>query len=186
MENFLAPAAAQSAMSVLTHDTPWRDDTITLFGKTHLVPRRTALYGDSDATYTYSRIRMTPLPWTPMLNALRADVAAAAQQPFNAVLLNLYRDGRDSNGWHADDEPELGPDPVIASMSLGATRVMQFKRRDGNERFALDLPSGSLLIMRGDSQRDWLHCIPKRRGVTEPRINLTFRFIAPHHGGSGH
>ena len=185
MENFIAPAAAQSAMSLLASDTPWRDDTITLFGKTHLVPRRTAWYGDDNATYTYSRIHMTPLPWTPFLDALRTEVAVVAQHPFNAVLLNLYRDGRDSNGWHADNEPELGPDPVIASISLGVTRVMQFKRRDQGERFELDLPSGSLLIMRGDSQRDWLHCVPKRRGVTEPRINLTFRFIASYHGVSG-
>lgn len=167
------------AMDELLQFTPWRDDQITIFGKTHPVPRRTALFGDPGASYSYSRIQMDPIPWTPLLEELRDRVASAAASRFNAVLINLYRDGSDSNGWHADDEPELGPEPTIASISLGGTRVMQFKRRDNGQRFELDLRDASLLVMRGDAQRDWLHCIPKRRGVTTARVNLTFRFVAP-------
>ena len=178
VESFIAPNEAEFALNELREHANWRDDLITIFGKTHLVPRRTALYGDPGTSYSYSRIHMEALPWTPLLESLRERVATAAGSRFNTVLLNLYRDGSDSNGWHADDEPELGPEPVIASVSLGATRTMQFKRRDNGQRFSLDLRGGSLLVMSGDSQRDWLHCIPKRQRFTAPRINLTYRFVA--------
>ena len=161
----------------LTADTPWRDDKITLFGKTYAVPRRTALYGDPGATYAYSNIHLEPQNWTTLLRKIRIRVEECTDQRFNAVLLNLYRDGNDSNGWHADNELELGAQPVIASLSLGATRSMQFKRRDGLAKWSLDLHEGSLLLMSGDSQSEWLHCIPKQRRIVQPRLNLTFRQV---------
>lgn len=175
--HFLTREEAVEVMDRIMLETPWRDDFITLFGTTHPVPRRTALFGDSRATYTYSRIRMDPLPWTPLLSHLKSHIELVAGHTFNVVLINLYRDGRDSNGWHADDEPELGDEPVIASLSLGTTRDMLFRRRDKSHRLTIPLTSGSLLVMHGDAQRDWLHCIPKRSAVFEPRINLTFRTI---------
>lgn len=164
-------------MQHLLDTTTWRDDTITLFGRTHPVPRRTSYVGDPGQTYSYSRLEMTPHPWTPALSDIRRRIEALSGASFNAVLLNLYRDGRDSNGWHADDEAELGRRPVIASLSLGAPRDMQFKRRDNSARWRVTLTNGSLLVMSGDAQSDWLHCIPKQRRVTEARINLTFRMV---------
>ena len=128
---------------------------------------------------------MEPLAWTPSLAALRRRVEDAASASFNSVLVNWYRDGHDSNGWHADDEPELGHEPVIASLSLGATRFMSFKRRDGHARYRLPLTDGDLLVMRGDSQSAWLHAITKSVRVTDGRLNLTFRRVAIAHDDAG-
>lgn len=178
-EQFLAPDAADTLMAALHRDTPWRQDDITLFGKRVAQPRLHAWYGDPDAVYTYSGLRNTPLPWTPMLQALRARVEAACGCPFNSVLLNLYRDGQDSMGMHADDEPELGVRPVIASLSLGAARhfILHHRSRADAARIRLLLPNGCLLLMGGDTQTHWKHAINKSRTVTAPRINLTFRQI---------
>jgi alkylated DNA repair dioxygenase AlkB len=126
----------------------------------------------------YSRVRFDPLPWTPTVAQLRDDLAARLGVRFNSVLANLYRDGRDSVGWHSDDEPELGATPVIASLSFGATRTFRLRSRATREAaLSLDLSHGSLLVMSGDTQRLYQHALPKRAGITAPRINLTFRRI---------
>ncbi|GAB5415601.1 MAG: alpha-ketoglutarate-dependent dioxygenase AlkB [Congregibacter sp.] len=163
----------------LKQQTPWRSESITLFGKTMLQPRLIAWYGDADVDYGYSGKRLSPEPWTPLLLEIRSAMEEAARQSFNSVLLNLYRDERDSMGLHADDEPELGPAPVIASLSLGADRVfrMKHKTRKDLKPLKLELSNGSLLIMKGPTQQHWKHEVPKSRHACGPRINLTFRKV---------
>jgi alkylated DNA repair dioxygenase AlkB len=152
-----------------------------MFGREVTAPRLTAWFGDPHASYVYSGVRHDPVPWTPTLADLRARVERATEHAFNSVLLNFYRDGEDSVSWHSDDEPELGAQPVIASLSLGATRVFQLKhkRRADLARVDIELSHGSLLLMSGNCQSHWKHQIPKRRGRTRPgpRINLTFRRV---------
>ena len=138
-----------------------------------LQPRLTAWYGDEGKTYVYSGIRNHPLPWTPLLLALKAKAEGFAESAFNSVLLNYYRDGGDSVGWHADNEPELGGRPVIASLSLGATRTFELRRRTTGKVAKLPLTSGSILVMRGTTQHNWVHRVPKEPGSAS-RINLTF------------
>lgn len=163
----------------LVVDTPWRSDPITLWGKTYAQPRLTAWYGDPSKTYTYSGLKMQPLPWTDLLLEVKRAVEQAAGHDFNSVLLNYYRNERDSMGFHSDDEPELGPAPVIASLSLGATRDFVFKHRSRKDLkpVRVALGDGALLLMKGDTQRHWLHGIEKRQSPIGPRINLTFRTI---------
>lgn len=157
----------------------WRQERIRVYGREHAVPRLTAWYGDRGATYTYSGIRHEPQPWSPTLVAMRERIEAAAGARFNSVLLNRYRTGADSNGWHADDEPELGPAPVIASVSLGAARRFALRRRGETRRLVtLVLEHGSLLIMSGRSQQEYQHTVPKEARVAGERINLTFRLVA--------
>jgi alkylated DNA repair dioxygenase AlkB len=141
-------------------------------------PRLSAWYGDPGAIYSYSGLRLEPLPWTPVLLEIRQVVTDLAETPFNSVLLNLYRDGQDSMGWHSDAEPELGRNPVIASVSLGAVRrfVLRHKKRK-EQHIALELESGSVLVMGGALQHYWRHALPKIRQAVGPRINLTFRLI---------
>ncbi|WP_420593392.1 alpha-ketoglutarate-dependent dioxygenase AlkB family protein [Robiginitalea biformata] len=173
---FLLPKEAESLFGEIKSQTPWRQDTIRLFGKTFQQPRLTALYGKNGQAYTYSGIRMEPLPFTPLLEDLLHRVSIAAGEKFTTCLLNLYRDGSDSNGWHADDEPELGNNPVIASLSLGASRKFHLKhRRIISQRVRMNLESGSLLLMAGTTQHHWLHQVPKTKRPVGPRINLTFR-----------
>ena len=166
-------------LEVLLRETPWRQETITLYGKTHLQPRLLAWYGEPDASYRYSGTTYQPLPWTPLLDALRCRMEALARASFNSVLLNYYRDGRDSMGLHADDEPELGPEPVIASLSLGELRTLYFRHKRDKAIRGLDiaLPHGSVLLMRGTTQSHWKHGIRKLRGPCGARLNLTFRLI---------
>jgi alkylated DNA repair dioxygenase AlkB len=151
----------------------WRQEIATLMGRRVPIPRLTAWHGA--AGYVYSGIRMTPAPWTPPLLELKALAEDLAGRSFNSVLLNLYRDGRDSVSWHADNEPGLGRDPVIASLSLGTVRRFQLRHRRSGARLALDLPHGSCLVMAGATQHDWLHQLPKTARAVGPRINLTFR-----------
>ena len=162
----------------LLRETAWRDETITMFGRQVMQPRRTALYGNGGLTYRYSGRTMHPLPWTPTLMLLKAIAEQHADTSFTTVLINLYRNGADSMGWHRDNERELGPEPVIASISLGATRMFQCKHRtDSTQRLSLPLHHASVLVMKGAMQEHWYHQVPKERGVAEPRINLTFRRI---------
>ena len=169
----------QPLLHALIEETPWRAEDITVFGKTHPQPRLVAWYGDPGTDYTYSGIRHEPLPWTPRLLGLKATVERYCEHSFNSVLLNYYRDGRDSMGMHADDEPELGPEPVIASVSLGEQRKLRFrhKRDKSVQGIDLPLPSGSLLIMRGETQQHWKHGLNKLARACGPRVNLTFRQI---------
>lgn len=176
----LFPPAKSDALFVqLRHATPWTQGHIKLYGKLHAEPRLTAWYGDAGKCYSYSGLTLEPLPWTPLLLDIKARVDAAAGVTFNSVLLNLYRDGRDSNGWHQDNEPELGTNPVIASLSLGAVRRFQLRHKTRKDvpKLELDLPHGSLLLMAGPTQHCWQHQIPKTAKPMAERINLTFRVI---------
>nr|WP_262905429.1 alpha-ketoglutarate-dependent dioxygenase AlkB [Hymenobacter nitidus] len=176
-------AAADALFAELEQTIAWRHESIKLFGKLVPQPRLTAWHGDPSARYSYSGLSWEPQPWTPALQALRTLVEEATQTGFNSVLLNLYRAGHDSMGWHADNEPELGPEPVIASVSLGATRRFRLKPRDPlatpHAPVSLELASGSLLLMRGPTQQHWLHAVPKTTQPVGPRLNLTFRRIIP-------
>jgi alkylated DNA repair dioxygenase AlkB len=175
---FLSAVQADAALRDVGETTPWKQEWITLFGKRIAQPRLTAWMGDPDAVYTYSGLTLAPVPWTPAVLRLKARVESAIGEPFNSVLLNLYRSGEDSMGLHADDEPELGP--VVASISLGATRRFVLKprrHRRGVPSHALDLAHGSLVVMDAATQASWVHGIPKQSGVREARINLTFRRV---------
>ena len=165
---------ADRLFAALTASIDWRSETATVMGRRVPIPRLTAWHGE--AGYVYSGIRLEPAPWTAPLLELKARAETLAARRFNSVLLNLYRDGRDGVSWHADSEPGLGRDPVIASLSLGATRRFQLRhRRDRAAKLALDLPHGSCLIMAGATQHHWLHQLPKTAQPVGPRINLTFR-----------
>ncbi len=181
---FLESTIAERLFSLLLDEVAWERRAIMLYGRSVLQPRLTAWVGDSEAAYTYSRTRHEPLAWTPTLQILRDQISECAGVAFNGVLCNLYRDGQDSMGLHSDSEPELGPDPVVASLSLGATRKFCLRHHPGSKRaprkdrdLDLDLPSGSLLIMQGATQHCYRHSLPKQTRVKEPRINLTFRRI---------
>lgn len=171
--------ADQSALlqSSLGERLPWSQHEVRLFGRSLPSPRLCCWVGDADAVDRYSGVSHPPQPWTAALSSLRARLQDFCAAPFNSVLVNLYRDGQDSMGWHADDEPELGARPVIASLSLGATRRMVFRARGGSQRFDLPLEDGDLLLMRDDTQRHAQHCVPKTRRPCGPRINLTFRQV---------
>jgi alkylated DNA repair dioxygenase AlkB len=157
-------------------ETPWREESVFVYGKRHLQPRLTAWYGD--ASYTYSGLRLEPLAWTALLLEIRTAVEAACGQRFNSVLLNRYRNERDGMGMHSDDEPELGNDPVIASLSYGATRSFILRHKRDKRSVRLPLEDGSLLLMSGQLQRNWLHGINKSTRPLGERLNLTFRYIA--------
>lgn len=169
----------QSFYRQLCDEVAWRQDTITMYGKPVLIPRLNAWYGDSDAQYGYSGLAMDPLPWTPLLDSIRQPVQQLLNLHFNSVLVNHYRDGNDSVAWHSDDEPELGAEPIIASVSFGAVRRFQLRHRNNRQlpMQQIELASGSLLVMRGSTQRCWQHQVPKQRSVVDGRINLTFRQI---------
>lgn len=170
---------ADAMFRSLLDTVPWRDEEVTVWGKRHMQPRRVAWFGEPGAVYSYSGSILDPLPWTPLLDDLRRRVESVAGSTFNSVLLNLYRNERDRMGWHSDNERELGPSPVIASLSLGAARVFQMKHRTRSElgMRSFDLFSGSLLLMAGETQRFWRHSIRKETRQVAPRINLTFRRI---------
>jgi alkylated DNA repair dioxygenase AlkB len=174
------PAKATRLFVALRQGIDWRTEEILMFGRRVPVPRLVAWHGDPCASYTYSGTVHEPLPWTAELAAVRNRVTELTGTAYNAVLLNLYRDGRDGMGWHADDEPELGPNPVIASVSLGATRRFCLRhRRRKDQRLDLPLAHGSLLCMSGATQHHWVHALPKTSAQVGERINLTFRFIIP-------
>ncbi len=164
----------------LIADIPWRQERISVWGKMYLQPRLIAWYGDRGSYYTYSGITLAPLPWTDLLLEIRNRVETVTATAFNSVLINYYRDNRDSMGFHSDDEPELGDRPVIASVSLGEQRtfVMKHKLNKLAKPVRLRLESGSLLLMRGETQRYWKHGIAKETRRSGPRVNLTFRRIA--------
>jgi alkylated DNA repair dioxygenase AlkB len=159
----------------VTDAADWRQEDITLFGRTHAMPRLICWMGDKP--YRYSGLTHPAAPIIPPVRQIRDRVERLCGTHFNGVLLNLYRDGRDSMGWHADDEASLGPEPVIASVSLGGVRRMRFKPKPhfSAAPLGVDLPSGSVLVMRGQTQANWLHAIAKTAKPVAPRINLTFR-----------
>ncbi len=177
--NFLTRPQLDAYFAELLDLVEWTQHIIRIRGREVASPRLSAWYGDPGAHYSYSGISLSPRPWLPVLLELKTRVEAACNAPFNSVLLNLYRDGADSMGWHSDDEPELGERPLIASLSLGATRRFRLRHRlrKDLEPVVIDLENGSLLIMEGDTQRFWKHQVPKSKRVAEPRVNLTFRQI---------
>lgn len=174
-----APDEAARLLDALRRQVCWREEEVLIFGQRRQVPRLVAWHGDPGASYVYSGTDHQPAPWLPDLLRIRERVTKLCGADFNAVLLNLYRDGRDGMGWHADDEPELGRDPVIASVSLGATRRFCLRhRRRKDLKLDLDLPHGSLLCMSRATQHHWVHALPKTRRPVGERINLTLRRVA--------
>ena len=174
---FSSQAAADALYEQLEQGTQWRQETICLFGREHLTPRLSSWVADSGMDYSYSNLTMQPEPWSETLLEIKQTIEQVVKTEFNSVLLNYYRDGRDSNGWHADDELELGREPVIASLSLGAPRDFQLRDKSTKQlKHAICLQHGSLLLMSGTTQAHWQHQIPKRAHAG-PRINLTFRTI---------
>ncbi len=162
----------------LVKDIPWQQDEIRVYGKIHPQPRLTALFGNEGKPYSYSNITMQPHPWNSLLQKLKTEIEKVSETIFTTVLLNQYRDGKDSNGWHADNEKELGTNPVIASLSFGAERMFQLKHNlDKDLKKNIILQHGSLLLMKGTTQHFWKHQIPKTAKPINPRINLTFRVI---------
>ncbi|MCJ2377704.1 alpha-ketoglutarate-dependent dioxygenase AlkB [Vibrio sp. ZSDZ34] len=175
MPDFISADEAQSLFLALRQDVEWRQDHIQLFGKSHPIPRLQAWYGEKP--YRYSNLLMSPKPWLPLLLTLKQRCEQVAHSEFNSVLVNLYRDGKDSNSWHSDNEPELGEKPTIASLSLGEARTFHLKHKKTKQKITLELTPGSLLIMSDDTQRYWQHYVPKTRLVKQERINLTFRYV---------
>lgn len=176
--DWLPPADADALLAAMRKDVPWQVHRLRLFGREVDAPRLSCWIGDPGASYRYSGTRFEPHPWPPALLPARARLAAEIGVRFDSVLANRYRDGADAMGWHSDDEPELGPDPVIASLSLGATRRFRLKpRAGGGDALSLDLPHGSLLLMRGATQAHWRHALPRTARPVGERINLTFRRI---------
>ena len=170
--------AAGPVADRLYRELPWEQPRIRLYGSWKPVPRLQSWHGDPGASYRYSGLQMQPAHWHPALSQIREQVQKVLGLPFNSVLANLYRDGQDAMGWHADDEPELGPEPWIASYSMGATRRFSFRPRDGGpERLRLDLLDDELLLMNPAVQRHWQHALPRTRRCQHWRINLTFRQI---------
>lgn len=162
----------------LLQSIPWQQDDIKVFGKVHAQPRLTALFGNDGKSYSYSNIIMQPHSWNTVLLDLKQKVAAVSATEFTTVLLNLYRDGKDSNGWHADNEKELGKNPIIASLSFGVERYFYLQHnKDKNLKLKILLEHGSLLVMKGTTQHYWKHQIPKTAKPIGSRINLTFRSI---------
>lgn len=156
----------------------WSQDELKMFGKSILAPRYSAWYGDEGKKYSYSGLQLSPKPWNEGLLYLKQQVNKQAQTEFNSVLLNWYRDGEDYMGWHCDDEKELGKNPTIASLNLGATRRFFLRRKMNHaEKIEFHLKHGSLLIMKGEVQHFWQHSAPKEKAVKQARINLTFRII---------
>lgn len=167
---------ADIILTRLWKELDWQQQEIMLFGRRVMQPRLTAWYGDPEAVYTYSGLRLTPAPWHPVLLDLRRRLEVLTGHTFNSVLANAYRDGSDSMGWHRDDEKELGRQPVVASISLGEERRF-LVREKGQKSRAIVLEHGSLLVMKGESQQRYQHSLPKTRRLIGCRINLTFRMI---------
>ncbi|MDN4503499.1 alpha-ketoglutarate-dependent dioxygenase AlkB [Alteromonadaceae bacterium BrNp21-10] len=176
-QNFIGHNEATQLFEHFSSSLNWTQDHIKIAGKRVLIPRLQAWYGAANAQYQYSGIQLIPLPWTKQLQSLRNKCADYCGENFNSVLANLYRDGSDSVGWHADDEPELGPEPVIASISLGCAREFEMRHNATKQKAKILLEHGSLLVMKGTTQKNWQHQIAKHRSIIEPRINLTFRVV---------
>lgn len=179
---FLAESEADRAFARLWQELDWSQREITLFGRSVMQPRLVAWYGDADAVYSYSGLTLLPLPWHPLLRQLKDRIERFSGGRFNSVLGNAYRDGRDSMGWHSDDEKELGLQPLIASLSLGAPRrfLLRPKQREAEAREApivLTPAHGSLLLMRGASQQRYQHALPRTQRSIGLRINLTYRLV---------
>ncbi|WP_420154017.1 alpha-ketoglutarate-dependent dioxygenase AlkB family protein [Siphonobacter sp.] len=175
-ESFFSSEESDALFQQLYHEIPWKQEPIRIFGKEVMQPRLTAWAGDPDKAYTYSGITMQPTAWTPALRFIKDRIDP--DDRFTNVLLNLYRDGQDAMGWHRDNEKMLGTRPVVASVSLGGSRIFQFRHYTDKKLIrSVELTHGSLLLMQGETQHYWEHRIPRTNQPTEPRINLTFRTL---------
>ena len=179
MKNFLELEKANAYYEKLNSSIQYKQEEIKYFGKIYPLPRKTAWYGDQGFNYSYSGINCNPIPWTTELLELKENIEKyLPTENFNTVLLNLYRDGNDKVGWHSDNEKELGINPTIASLSLGETRRFDLKHKNNPKlKYKFELTPGSLIIMSGALQNNWLHQIPIQKKVLGSRINLTFRTI---------
>ncbi|WP_077728744.1 alpha-ketoglutarate-dependent dioxygenase AlkB [Methylocaldum sp. 14B] len=177
VEDFVSRPEADALHILLRRDLAWQEEDITVFGRRVRVPRLVCWYGDAGAAYRYSGVSHEPLPWNETLSMLKDRVERFCGRRFNSVLGNLYRDGRDSMGWHADKEKELGSNPFIASLSFGAERLFRLRHNKTGETLEIVLTHGSLLLMGGRLQHGWRHSVPKAREPKTERINLTFRTI---------
>ncbi|MCP4975406.1 MAG: alpha-ketoglutarate-dependent dioxygenase AlkB [Maribacter sp.] len=176
--NLIDPKAATHYFNILKNAAPWQQDDIKVFGKIYPQPRLTAFYGNGSKSYSYSNITMHPRPFTDKLLEIKQKIEEIEYVEFNSCLLNLYRNGKDSNGWHADDEKELGQNPIIASISLGQERTFHLRhKKDTKLKHKITLEHGSLLLMKGSTQHYWQHQVPKTAKPILERINLTFRII---------
>ena len=175
IDGWLDPDEADVLLAQLIETIPWENHRIRMFGREVASPRLSCWIGD--AAYTYSGTRFEPHPWPEALSSVRERLERELGAGLNSVLANLYRDGQDRLGFHRDSEPELGPEPLIASISLGATRRFRLREREGRGSYGIDLEHGSLLVMAGATQRNWLHAVPPTARLVGPRINLTFRRV---------
>jgi len=175
--NWLSGTEADELLQTAIDKTPWRQDSIRIMGKIIPLPRLQNWFGDPQTSYIYSNIRLQAVSFPSWMERLRLSVEQQTEQSFNRALVNYYRHGRDSVDWHADDEAELGPAPVIASLSLGAERVFQLRHNHSKERLSISLPHGSLLLMGAGIQAHWQHRIAKVAALQEPRVNFTFRYM---------
>lgn len=167
-----------SLLKTFIAETSWAQETVQMYGKMIKTPRLTAWYGDSGKSYTFSGNKYYPIPWTQELLNVKAKIEPIARLRFNTVLLNYYRDGNDSVAWHSDDEYELGKNPVIGSVSFGQARRFDVRQKqDHKHKYSIDLENGSLLLMKGDLQHLWEHCVAKSTKPMKERVNLTFRVI---------
>lgn len=175
---WLSAACADAWFKQLRDEIAWEQPLLHIHGRDVRVPRLLAWYGDPEARYRYSGLTHQPLPWTPLLSEIRQQVEQAVGQRLNGVLLNYYRDGQDSMGWHSDDEIELGRNPLVASLNLGGARRFDLRRKGATRiEHSMTLEHGSLLVMAGATQHHWQHQVAKTRAPVAPRINLTFRLI---------
>lgn len=179
LHGFYPSNTADRYFQDLLQGLAWQTEQIQIFGRLLTVPRLMAWYGDPDAHYRYSGVDHAPLPWSGALLVIKADLESVCRNRFNSVLANLYRDGRDSMGCHADNEPELGANPLIASLSLGDSRLFRLRHNRSKQRLDIELAHGDLLVMAGTLQHHWRHELPKTRQIKQARINLTFRRILP-------
>ncbi|MDO9169741.1 MAG: alpha-ketoglutarate-dependent dioxygenase AlkB [Methylobacter sp.] len=177
IKQFYSLPEADLLFAKLHADLAWQEEAIFIYGKWVKVPRLICWYGDPGAWYSYSGVNHQPMPWTPALQAIREKLEQQCHCTFNSVLANLYRDGKDSMGCHADDEKQLGKNPVIASLSLGDQRLFKLRHKKSQEKLDIVLGHGDLLVMSGTLQHHWMHTLPKTKKMKMPRINLTFRQI---------
>lgn len=180
LPNFFSEKRSTHFLKTLIQKIDWRQNTIRMYGKQSLVPRLEAWYGDKGKSYSYSGITMNPTPWSEDILQIKMAIEERTMTSFNSVLINYYRNGKDRVAWHSDDEKELGPNPVIASVSFGEERKFKLRHKKHKEnglRAEISLKHGSLLMMKGETQHHWMHEIPRTTKPIGPRINLTFRKI---------
>ena len=179
IDEFFSKDEADAYLQKLMGETPWVGETVKIFGRERPARRRTCFYGDTGVTYGYTGLKKAAAPWTATMLKIKEAVEAHEKTTFNYALLNLYVDGRDMIGWHADDETDLVPGGVIASISLGAERDFMIKKMDNAAHMLVKiaLAHGSLLTMKGDMQRRYKHSVPERKKCAKARINITFRQV---------